>query len=159
LIILNYITFDYIEQIKQMIKFNDANQMIQKKIARNNIMCEIFELSKIITDIQIQIKEHTKFSYENKIKTIKTINKIEHLQCSEYTIKRQEKIAELIESISYQLDSSELLKKITELKETIKEKTILMNQYQELIPQKGTVLNYTIKFNPNPKSCSSSVNN
>lgn len=127
-----------------MIKYSDVAPIIQHKINRNKIMYDIYELSQQIIDLQIQIKNIHKAHYENNKKSLLLMNSIEELQLHEYTKEREESIKSLVGLISSVPDDKYLNKKINNLKEVIEEKKLIINKYQELIPNKGIATNYKI---------------
>ena len=141
-----------------MIKYSNIAPIIQHKIARNKTMYEIYELSQEIIDIQIEIKNQHKLFYEENKKTLLLINDIEELQTQEYTEQRQESITSLMGLVCSKPDDTYMNEKIIKIKETIKEKKLIMDKYQELIPTKGIATNYKIKDSSNT-TCSREVQN
>ena len=140
-----------------MIKFNDVSQMIHKKISRNNVICEIFQLSKDMNDIQIQIKEYQKTSYDEKIKLLLAVNDIELLQSTEYTIERQQQISNLMDQVKCNPNIDIFLSNIKTIQTIINEKTIISTQYQNLIPKNGIVTNYKLITTDKYETCSKAV--
>ena len=139
-----------------MIKYSNVAPIIHHKIARNKTMYEIYELSQEIIDIQIEIKNQHKLFYEENKKTLLLINDIEELQTQEYTEQRQESITSLMGLICSKPDDTYLNEKIIKINESIKEKTIIIDKYQKLIPNKGIATNYKIK-DPSNTTCSREV--
>lgn len=139
-----------------MLKFTDVNVMIQKKISRNKIMYEIFDLCQKINSIEITIKEKIITHYDAQKQLLDSINKIELLQCNEYKKEREEKINDMMKLVGdiSLLDIDEFNKERDELKEQIKYKKLDLNQLQELIPKEGVATNYTVHTNDANQTCS-----
>ena len=141
-----------------MLKVSDAYEFENKKITRNKLIMEIFELSEKILDYEIKAKEEIKKFYRTQKATLSTINNIEMLQANEYTIEREEQTKFLMEQIGaykppqYIVDLS---KEADLHKATMEQKTAIVNQIQELIPKTGIATNYKVSFTDG-KSCGES---
>ena len=142
-----------------MLKFTDVNEMVQKKISRNKIMYEIFELCQKVSSIEIIIREKINVYYDDQKQLLDSINKIELLQCNEYKKEREEKINDMMKLVGdiSLLNIDEFNKERDELKEQIKYKTLDLKQLQELIPKEGVATNYTVHTNDANQTCSKAV--
>lgn len=140
-----------------MLKFSDALEMVKKKINRNNIMYDVFELCQKLAEDEIKMREKLRDFYEEQKKALKHVNEIENLQCAEYTAERQDQVLELMKDIGRVdgEDFRELLEEIKKTKEDIKYKTEIMKHIQEFIPKTGVATNYTIHTNDENQTCAS----
>ena len=135
---------------------SDANLFVKKKISRNNIIVEIFDIYDDILDKEIIIKNEMKTELDSQKKIIMEINELELKQCDEYTIDRQEIIKEMTTNITGYKPSDATLKLMESIREQKKDvayhKTVI--QYLETqIPSSGVATNYKVNFsNPN-QSC------
>ena len=142
-----------------MIKFTDANTMVNKKITRNNIMSEIFNLCRLVTEKDIEIKQKVINFYIEQEKIIKKVNDIEQCQSQEYTIERQLIIQTMMENVGNTslINTIDIINEIIVLKKKIKEKTLLMKQVQNLIPNEGVATNYTVRTIDKGNTCSNAA--
>ena len=142
-----------------MFKFTDAAGMVQKKISRNNIMCDIFDLCQKMSDCEIKRREKIKQYYEEQKHLLKTINDIEILQSTEYTESRQTIIGEMMDSIgdTHLIDMDEITTYMKDLREQIDNKLVAIKDIQTLIPQKGVVTNYTVRNSNENQTCATTA--
>jgi len=143
-----------------MFKITDAYDFVQKKITRNNVLMEIFKSYEEMLNYEIKVKQELQAFYKNQQDMVVEINDIEILQTTEYTSERQEQINILMTDIGVFKPSTEILnmiEKIKEIKNGIKDKSDIINHIQSLIPKEGIATNYTIKTtNPN-QTCASAM--
>ena len=135
---------------------SDAFEFENKKITRNKLLIEIFELSESILDNEIAAKEDIKLFYKDQKLILSTINHIELLQSREYSLPREEQTTFLMTKIGEYKPSQliiDLGKKSMLAKASMDHKTSIITQIQDLIPKTGVVTNYNIKFTPIEKSC------
>jgi hypothetical protein len=144
-----------------MFKFTDASTMVNKKITRNTIMLEVFNLCRNVTEKDIELKQKVINFYIEQEKTIKKVNEIEQCQAQEYTIERQLLIQTMMKNIgdTSLIDTTDIIDEINVLKNKIKEKTSLMKQVQNLIPSKGVATNYTIRTIDENATCANTARN
>jgi hypothetical protein len=145
----------------KMFKFTDASTMVNKKITRNNIMLEVFNLCRNITEKDIELKQKVINFYIEQEKTIKKVNEIEQCQTQEYTIERQLLIQTMMKNIgdTSLIDPTDIIDEINVLKNKIKEKTSLMKQVQNLIPNEGVATNYTVRTIDENTTCANAARN
>lgn len=143
-----------------MFKITDAYDFVQKKITRNNVLMEIFKSYDEMLNCEIKVKQELQAFYKHQQDIVVEINDIEILQTTEYTSLRQEQINILMTDIGVFKPSTEILnmiEKIKEIKNGIKDKSDIINHIQSLIPKGGIATNYTIKTaNPN-QTCASAM--
>jgi len=143
-----------------MFKITDAHDFVQKKITRNNVLMEIFKSYGEMLNCEIKVKQELHAFYKHQQDVVVEINDIEILQTSEYTSVRQEQINILMADIGVFKPSTEILnmiEKIKEIKNGIKDKSDIINHIQSLIPKEGIATNYIIKTtNPN-QTCASAM--
>jgi len=131
-----------------MFKITDAYESVQKKITRNNMLMDVFKSYEEMIKYEIKVKYELQIFYKQQQSVIVKINDIELLQLTEYTTTRQNQINNLMDNIGVFKPSTKILKmieKIKEIKINIKEKCVIINQIQLLIPNGCIVNNYTIK--------------
>jgi hypothetical protein len=130
-----------------MLKFTDMNIIIQKKITRNNIMFDMFDINQKILDKEIYIRQLMNKYYNSQKFIICQINEIEELQCSEYTLIRQENITKLSKKIGINDDEIQIKNityEINILKKDILNNINSVKHIQSLIPSEGIATNYKI---------------
>jgi hypothetical protein len=143
-----------------MFKITNVHDFIQKKIARNNMVIEIFKSYEEILNCEIKVKKNKQEFYENQQSLVAEINDIEILQLTEYTVARQNQINILMEEIGGFKPSAEIIniiEKIKEIKNNIKYKSKIINHIQTLIPNEGIATNYTIKTSNPSQTCASAI--
>ena len=142
-----------------MFKFTDAAGMVQNKIQRNNIMCDVFDLCQKMSDCEIKRREKIKQYYEEQKHLLKTINDIEILQSTEYTESRQTIIGEMMDSIgdTHLIDMDEITTYMKDLRDQIDNKLVAIKHIQTLIPQKGVATNYTIRNSNENQTCATTA--
>jgi hypothetical protein len=145
-----------------MLKISDACVFIQKKIERNNILIEIFGLSKDVLQKEISMKENIMTFYDEQTAAVKLINEIEVMQIEEYTTERQDKINDLTKNIGiYQVpdDIKSILVGINATTIQIKNKSEQMHDIQKDIPKQGTATNYKLYTYDPTETCGGSTRN
>lgn len=143
-----------------MFKITDAHDFVQKKITRNNVLMETFKLYDQMVGYEIEVKHQLQSFYKSQQDVLVEINNVESLQSREYTAERQEQIGVLMSDIGVFKPSTEtqnMIEKIKEIKNDIKNKAEIINHIQTLIPKHGIATNYTITTsNPN-QTCASAM--
>ena len=143
-----------------MFKITDAHDFVQKKITRNNVLMEIFKSYDEMLNYEIKVKQELQSFYKHQQDVVVEINDIEILQATEYASVRQEQINILMADIGVFKPSTEILnmiEKIKEIKNGIKDKSDIINHIQSLIPKEGIATNYTIKTVNHNQTCTSAM--
>jgi hypothetical protein len=131
-----------------MIKISDACEFVNKKITRNKILIESYQLHKQRLEYEILLKKELINFYNDQQLIISNMNDIEFLQTQEYTVERQDTVNEITDNLGNNTNPKiqELKDKINDIKKLIIEKILVIKNIENLIPNEGTAINYTIKF-------------
>lgn len=141
-----------------MIKISTANEFIQKKITRNNVLINMFKAREEMVGHEITVKRKLQEFYMNQQSILLEMNDIETIQSTDYMVSRHEQTNSMMKSVGVFKPTAEtlvIINRIKTLRAEIKESIEIVNNIQALIPNTGVVTNYTIKTsNPN-QTCAS----